>query len=320
MNLRVLNAVYHWLPLDRVRPRLIAALIAAEAGGNFSLHHHRRDHWHGKEFCQAIRSRAAAGDVERADLVDAVYPRDYRGPDNLRNEYFSVSAGRLAEGRQEDVSARAQEGRAVFERLFGRTPTHTVAPRYLWGPQAERAWRDSGMVYVHGMNRRHGPGAPHADMQRSRKLGFRSAEGLIGVPRNVPFDTSPHSGQLPDVARALDVASAAIEVGEPAVIETHSWNYYHHDLEVRQAMFQHLDDLLTGLEQRYPDLVYLSPRDAARLGEDGRVMVDGKELRAARRAGRAWLWAYGLYRDCPKFRYGAWGAAAMLAAHACPLW
>ena len=311
---------YHWLALDEVRPELVAALRAAEGDGAFSLHYHGRDHWNANAFCQAIRSRSAEGDIEPDGLVEAVFPTDYKGLDNLMNEYFAVRDGRLAEPDQAEVSARVLEGTAVFQRVFGRRPTDTVAPRYLWGTEAERAWRTNGILHLHGFNRQGGPSVPHAEVRRSRKLGFRSDEGLVGVPRNVPFDTSPHTGRMPEVARAMANARTAIEAGEPAVIETHSWNYYHQRPETREAMFERLDDLLTQLERRYPDLVYLSPGEVARLGEDGLIALGGETLKVASRPHHAWLWAYGLYLDRLKLRYWVWGALAILAALACPGW
>ncbi len=314
------EGAYHWLPVDAVRPKLLAALKAAEDDGTFSLLYHGRDHWNARAFCEAIRSRAAAGGIQPEALVDAVYPADAAGLDALMNEYFAVAGGRLVEPERAEIDAKVREGTAVFERVFARRPVGTVASRYLWGPQAERAWRASGIAHAHGTNLQRGPGMPHADMQRSRKLGFRTAEGLVGVPRTVRFDTSPNTGRLPEVAQGLAAASAAIEAGEPAVIETHSRNYYHEKPATREAMFERLDALLRRLERRYPDLVYLSPDEAGRLGERGRIGLNGRELKAASRPKHAWLWAYGLYLDRPKLRYWVWGALAMLAALACPFW
>ena len=310
---------YHARPIDQTMPETVAALKDAARAGVFSLVYHGRDHRDAGLWALKVRRAVerARGEGRPFDpgVVTTFHPDDPRERDKNIAEYFDSRSGYLRPLDPEQIDRKVAGGLAEFRRIFGRTPASTVAPRYLWGPRAESAWRRHGLRYVHGVNKQ-GGAYRGADNVWSRPFGARLSHDLVGIPRNTDVEATK-ADTVPSIAEVLAHADAAVAGGQPIVICTHAYNYYGPDPALPDAMSRCLDEVLTRLEAAVPDLRYVSAEEAGRLAEEGKVSVtvgadEPGEIRAATGARHAWLWLRGLYVSRPKARLYAQGRGVLI--------
>lgn len=299
---------YHARPIDEGMPETVAALQQAESEGLFFLTHHARDHrdtgvW-ARKVKEAVEAAKAEGKQFDPAVVATFLTDDPSDRDRVFGEYFDNVAGYLAPTDQEALNRKVAEGVSEFKRIFGRRPVSTVPPRYLWGPQAESAFRANGIRYLHGINREGGRLRNPTDVA-ARVFGQRLSEGLIGLTRNVEFECDPVTRKLPEIDEMLAAADEALANGQPVVVCTHTWNYCTGDAAAGEAMARKLDELLAALEKEYPDLRYLSSKELGRLAETGRLRVTGlsaPEIRTVGGLEHAWLSGRHIYRHRAKAR------------------
>lgn len=312
---------YHARPIDQTMPRTVAALQQAAQAGVFHLAYHGRDHrdaglW-ALKVRRAVEQARDAGRPFDPAVVTTFHPADPRGRDRSIAEYFDSRRGYLEQLDQEEIDRKVRTGLDEFQQIFGRKPTSTVAPRYLWGPKAEAAWSRCGIRYVHGVNKQGGAVlAPEAPDVWSRPFGVRLGRGLVGIPRTADVEATKDS-RTPSLAGVLAWADRAVATGEPIVLCTHAYNYYGPSSAFPDAMARCLDEVLTALERRYPALRYLSADEVGRLADTGKVSVAAgtsqpSEIRAAGGLQHVWLWLKGIYLRRPKARLYATGLGALI--------
>jgi len=311
---------YHSRPIDQTMPQMVNALKKAEAEGVFSLVYHGRDHrdaglWALKVKRAVEKARADGGRFD-PNAVTQFHPDDNpREQDRIVAEYFDSREGYLKPLDQEVIDEKVATGLSDFERIFGRRPASTVAPRYLWGPRAESAWSRHGIRYVHGANKQGGNYRDAPDVW-SRQFGTRLSGDLVGIGRNTDVEIAK-DGTIPDVAEVLAWADKAVQAGQPIVICTHACNYCTVNPATGEAMARCLGQVLTELERKYPDLRYLSAEEAGKLAAEGKVTVAAgrsptAEIRTAEGLGHVWLWLKGIYYERPKARLYAKGLALLV--------
>lgn len=330
---------YHWKPMDGDFPMLVAALKRASARGVFELAYHGRDHFDCGLAVKQIKreaeeARAAGRDFDPttlpifAPLGSPRYIASER--DQGVAEYFDSRDAPLAPLDQHAIHTKTGEGLREFERMFGHRHPSTVAPGYFYGPGAEQGWRAHGIRFVHGVNLQQYPGLEPGKKQL-RAFGCRTEGSLVGIPRNVFLESHFRDRDLPSVEEAIEAATTAIRLSQPAVICTHSWNYFIQENrrgpETVEEMFVCLDSLLGALERKHAGLRYLSIQEAGHLAETGRVTLSGAgktpEVVAADGMTHAWLSAWHLYDTRAKLRIWmwvlvAWGLALTIAVAARP--
>ena len=150
---------------------------------------------------------------------------------------------------QEAINRKVDQGVGEFVRIFDKKTLSTVAPRYLWGPRAEIAWKRRGIRYIHGVNRQ---GGHNRKGRWLKRYGQASVEGLCGIPRSADLDIQ--NGVFPSAADAVESACEVIDKGQPCVLSTHDWNYHSTDSEVNGRMLSGLDSFLSFIEAEYPGL------------------------------------------------------------------
>jgi len=302
---------YHSRPIDQTMPRTVAALKDAASKGLFSLVYHGRDHrdaglWALKVQKAAERFQADGKEFD-PEIVTTFLPRyDSREQDRMHAEYFDSRTGYLEALPQGEVDRKVAQGLGEFERIFGKRPVSTVPPRYLWGPQAEAAFRANGIRYLHGANKQGGRYRGAGDIW-TRSFGVRLSGPLVGIPRNADLEAGVQTS-TPDPRSVIEPAEEAIAAGQPVVISTHAANYCSPNVALSQTMGSRLGEVLSSLESRHPNLRYLSSEELGQLGETGRVSISSanlppSELRVATGLRHAWLWAVGIYEYRTKARW-----------------
>jgi hypothetical protein len=139
-------------------------------------------------------------------------------------EYISWRTG--VEPDERALIAELKDSLDILEGLFGRRPTSTIAPHYVFSSRTEKAWRDADLRFVQGGNSQYlrGANAGYGDLSVSHALGERSPNGLLYLYRSIRFEPRPerpHQG----IATALAGIRSCFDQGVPAVVDTHRINF-----------------------------------------------------------------------------------------------
>ena len=242
------------LPAGWDRPRLLDAYREGIAEGCFQPALHGTTH-----FCRASVERHLADAGERGALLRLLWQAGtpyihWRMP-WIGYEYWDP-------GRSEDERFLAAEtqseliGHAVgaFAKLFSSVPRSACAPGYRANEDTHRAWAQYGIRV--GQN---GPGMltpPHID-----------PHGILQLCRTVEFEPAvdpAFSGET-----CVRDAEECFACGIPAIVSVHSINFHSSVKDFRGRTLDVLDQFLSALEAKHPDLLYLHDEDLYNLVSNG---------------------------------------------------
>ena len=163
-------------------------------------------------------------------------------------EYVSWRTG--VEPDEKTLAAELKDSLDILERIFGRRPTSTIAPHYIFSSRVEKAWRKAGLRFVQGANYHilRSEDGGHGTASVSHSLGERSPSGLLHLHRFIRFEPRPerpHQG----VAAALGSIRWCFDQRIPAVVDTHRINFTG---RYREGGLRALDELLHALKPLRP--------------------------------------------------------------------
>jgi hypothetical protein len=139
-----------------------------------------------------------------------------------------------------------QQACRLFRSTFGRGATSACAPGYRSNCDTHRCWAEAGIrVAEHGS----GDGLQHPHFDEY---------GILHVYRAIDFE--PSHREL-EVGKYLEIAEACFSRGVPAIISVHSINFHSTLKDFRTSTLAAFDTLLTALEKRYPNLLYVNDDD-----------------------------------------------------------
>ena len=151
----------------------------------------------------------------------------------------------------------------IFRELFASAPFSACAPGYRANADTRTAWFENGArVGQNGPAQR----GPYFD-ENGMLLTFRRVEMEPALERC-------------DLARLMTQTEESLAHGQPAVISVHSINFHSTIKDFRTPTLKLLDEFLTALERKWPDLLYVHDADLYSIaaegsyeGESGRVKV-----------------------------------------------
>lgn len=154
----------------------------------------------------------------------------------------------LAEQRIEIAKAAA-----IFRELFASPLLSACAPGYRANADSRTAWSENGIrVAQNGPGERRGP--------------YLDEEGMLFTFRNVEIEPAIERCEVHElVARVAECFAR----GWPAVISIHSINFHSTITDFRTPALKLLDDFLTALEMKWPDLLYLHDADLFSVATEG---------------------------------------------------
>ena len=250
------------LPLDKglpgnwSRPGLFEAYRAGIDKGVFYPGLHGTMH-----FCPAAVENVLAGEGSRADLLRLLWEAEtpyihWRMP-WIGFEYWNPekpNAGFIASARQRDL---IQQACHFFSALFGVRPLSACAPGYRSNCDTHLAWSESGIrVAEHGSGS--GLRAPHMN-----------EFGILHLYRTIDFE--PIQKDL-DIEKYMQIASSCFSRGLPVIVSMHSINFHSSLKDFRTPTLAALDSLLSALESKYPDLLYVHDEDLYGIVTQGAVL------------------------------------------------
>jgi hypothetical protein len=253
------KALADGLPSLWQRPGLLEAYREGIEAGVFwpALHGHTH-------FCAAAVEREIASQSERCALLRTLWKAGtpyihWRMP-WIGYEYWNPELA-TEERFLSEASQASAIGAAVgnFARCFSTLPRSACAPGYRANEHTHKAWAHFGVRVA-----QNGPGSaggPHLD-------DF----GLLHLYRTVDFE--PAISDDLSVEASVKALSASLAQGYPAIVSIHSINFHSTIRDFRSRTLEMLDQLLTAIENRHPDLLYVHDSDVYDLVESGQYLSD----------------------------------------------
>ncbi len=223
-------------------------------------------------FCRPAIERALAVPGDRNNLLHTLWkaetPYIYWRMPWVGYEYCNPEkphAGFLESEAQAHLIAEAAR---EFKKLFSTAPLSACAPGYRANQDTHVAWADCGVRVA--QNGSGGALSPHVDEW-----------GMLTLHRTV--DVEPFERELP-MDKYVQLAERCFERGIPAIISVHSINFHSSLKDFRGATLRVLDELLSTLEARHANLLYVHDMDLYELvtrgkfkGPRGPVSVEVKQ-------------------------------------------
>ena len=257
-----LLALAQGLPGSWSRPGLIESYREGIRKGVFYPALHGLTH-----FCPVAVENLLAEDGERARLLrmlwEAETPYIYWRMPWIGYEYWNPEkphAGFLGAERQGSLIQQACE---YFSTLFGMQPASACAPGYRSNSETHRSWSESGVRVVQN-GTGSGLKAPHMD-----------EFGLLHLYRTIDFE--PSQREL-DIEKYLQIAGSCFSRGLPVIISIHSINFHSSLKDFRTSTLAVFDLLLTALESKYPELLYVHDRDLYAIATEGAFRSRDKKI------------------------------------------
>jgi hypothetical protein len=242
------------LPRGWDRPGLHKAYREGIHEGMFHPALHGMSH-----FCRPGVERQLASGGERFDLLRTMWRTgtpyihwrmpwvgyEYWDPEQSADERFLTAAS-----QREPIG----QSLGAFAKLFSTLPRSACAPGYRADENTHRAWAEYGVGVA-----QNGPGTlspPHFDRFN-----------ILHLYRTVEFE--PAVDPAFSTAGCLSAAETCFARGIPAVVSLHSINFHSSVRDFRSRSLELLNEFLSALEKKFPDLLYLHDEDVSELVNKG---------------------------------------------------
>jgi hypothetical protein len=177
-----------------------------------------------------------------------------------------------------------EQGVAAFTEVFGYSPHSSMPPNLVWQPRTEKLLAQQGIKVIQAKNEqmmgrwldRISP-LPTIVLE---KLGYRSAIqpsqiqmgdcnanlDVVYLHRNIGFEPvyrEDGETERDPVAKAIQDILSAWSQNQPAILNTHRFNYVSLDSSVSATGRRYLDELLTEIERLEPNVTDLTDWEVA---------------------------------------------------------
>ena len=219
-------------------------------------------------------------------------------PSPLQSRWVDASVLPARTLNNADVRQAVKEEVAAFQAIFERTPDVVVPPTFVWNAVVEQAWAVAGVDVIVTPGRRYETRDESGKPAGSGKTAHNAQageNGIVYMVRDVYFE--PSLGHT--VAQAHAALALKVELGQPALFETHRFNFLGTD-EKREQSLEQIKILLQGALIAWPSLAFLSTGKLAKILIDRDPEWVEQGLRR-----RLHVWIRRL-RELPRLRKLAW--------------
>jgi hypothetical protein len=153
----------------------------------------------------------------------------------------------------EDQRAAIKRAAGIFRDLFTSGPFSACAPGYRANADSRMSWFENGVrVAQNGPGERRGP--------------YLDENGMLFTFRTVEMEPTL---ERCDLERLVSQAEGCFAGGLPAVISVHAINFHSTIQDFRTPTLKLMDEFLTVLEKKWPDLLYVDDADLFSLATEG---------------------------------------------------
>ena len=241
------------LPGSWSRPGLLEAYRAGIRQGVFYPAMHGLTH-----FCPVAVENTLAKRGERADLLrlfwEAETPYVYWRMPWVGYEYWNPEKPRAGFLPADVQRVQIRKAHECFTALFGAPPASACAPGYFANRDTRHLWAEMGIRVA-----QNGTGS-------AMNAPYIDDAGILRLHRTI--DLEPSQREL-EVDKYLQIAGNSFSRGLPVIISTHAINFHSTLKDFRTSTLAALDSLLTALESKYPDLLYVHDQDLYAIVTEG---------------------------------------------------
>ncbi len=235
-----------------------AALSSGESLGVFALQLHGMEHY----WPPALMA-AARGDRELQGWFETEgVPRTERLAAPLQTRWADCATLPSRPIDDREMWAAVEEEVKAFATVFGHGPTVVVPPTFVWTERTEQAWAANGLEVIVTPGRQYtGRNSRGAVCGKAELFwnGQHAPSGLSRVVRDAYFE--PAYGHR--ASDALGTLEAKTGRGQPALFETHRFNFLPQLSEDVESAFAELKALLKTALAGFPQLVFMSTQELA---------------------------------------------------------
>ena len=261
--------LFRGLPGRWSRPGLLDSYRAGHKKGVFFPGLHGLSH-----FSMFAVGHALGENGERAKLLRQLWEEDtpfiyWRMP-WVGYEYWHPEEPRpgfLPAERQRDSVRRGYE---LFLALFRTSPISARAPGGRANSDTYQAWAQYGFRVA-----QKGEG--------ELKAPSMHPSGILELHRVVDFEPSTREMET---EKYLEIAQLCFSRGIPFTVSMHSINFHSSIKDFRTLSLASLDRLLTALESKYPDLLYVNDSDLYSIVTKGAFRIHTGKISVAHHAGK----------------------------------
>jgi hypothetical protein len=250
------------LPGQWHRPRLFEAYQQGVQDGVFFPALHGLTH-----FCVNAVRRELAANGERAQLIREMWcaqtPYIHWRMPWIGFEYWDAELNPerrfLPLDDQRSAIHRAAE---IYQALFQSTPFSACAPGYRANDDTHTAWFEAWVRVA-----QNGPGA--------RQAPYLDRWGMLHTFRTIDMEPATTDCDLESLTEKIE---HCFHRGLPAIVSVHSINFHSTLRDFRTPTLALLDQLLTALEARWPNLLYVHDADLFQIASEGYYRAQGKKV------------------------------------------
>jgi hypothetical protein len=153
----------------------------------------------------------------------------------------------------DDQRAAIKHAAEIFRELFASSPFSACAPGYRANADSRTAWFENGVRVA-----QNGPG--------EQSSPYLDENGMLSTFRTVEMEPAIEPCAL---ERLMTQAGKSLTRGLPAVISIHSINFHSTIKDFRTPTLKLLDEFLTALERKWPNLLYVHDADLFSIATEG---------------------------------------------------
>jgi hypothetical protein len=196
-------------------------------------------------FCSLAVEHALAEKSDRSRLLRIMWkagtPYIYWRMPWVGYEYCNPETPQAGFLEQETQTVLIAETAREFKKFFSVVPLSACAPGYRANGDTHLAWSRCGVRVA--QNGSGGALLPHMDEWE-----------ILNIHRTI--DVEPFERGLP-LEKYMQLAERCFERRIPAVVSVHSINFHSSLKDFRSLTLRVLDELLSALEEKYPNLLYV---------------------------------------------------------------
>lgn len=162
----------------------------------------------------------------------------------------------------EEQRSAIRRAAKIYADFFALPPFSACAPGYRANEDTRKAWFEAGIRVV-----QNGPG--------DRKAPYLDGHGMLNTFRTIEMEPATSRCVLESV---LGQVADCLSRGLPAIVSIHSINFHSTIRDFRTPTLELLDQFLTAVEKKWPDLLYIHDGDLFGIASEGFYLTTGERV------------------------------------------